>query len=90
MTDAIDDLERILAGRIGQDALPNLYAAIDEWRQYHGGNRAYIAQHSVDRRQTEIIRLADAGLKTAEIAERVGVSKSWVKKLTLRRSKYLN
>lgn len=82
MADPIDDLEHLLAGSVPQEALPNLYAAIDTWRHHHGGNRAYIARVSIERRHAEIIRLAQSGLSQSEIAKRVGVSKSNVSRVT--------
>lgn len=90
MADPIDDLEQRLVSAVPQTAIPELFAAIDQWRIAHGGNRAYIAKHSVDRRQQEVLRLYSQGVKRSEIAHRIGISAKQVQRITSsRKSSYL-
>jgi DNA-binding NarL/FixJ family response regulator len=90
MADPIDDLEQRLVSAVPQTAIQGLFAAIDQWRNDHGGNRAYIAKHSVDRRQKEILRMHSQGLRSRDIAERLGMSQKQIRRITSsRKSSYL-
>ena len=89
MADAIDDLEQALSRAVNPEILPSLYQAIDQWRQHHGGCRAYIARHSISRRHQAILSLAQTGLNQCEIARAVGVSHDTVRRVASKRSSYL-
>jgi hypothetical protein len=74
MADPVDDLEKTLAGAVPADVLPAVYRAIDAWRNHHGGCRAYIARHSIERRHQVILQLTQAGLRPDEVAAQVGIT----------------
>jgi hypothetical protein len=89
MADPIDDLERALASSVNPEILPTLFNAIDRWREHHGGCRAYIARHSIDRRHKTIIKLTQDGLKPEDVAELVGVCPLTVRRVA-RASSYVS
>ena len=88
MADAIDDLEQALSRAVNPEILPSLYQAIDQWRQHHGGCRAYIARHSISRRHQTIISLTQAGLPPEDVAQRVGLTPQHIRRLS-RKSSYI-
>jgi hypothetical protein len=88
MADAIDDLERALSRAVNPEILPSLYQAIDQWRQHHGGCRAYIARHSIERRKAEIVRLSRQGMKPTEVANMTGLTPQHIRRIS-RKSSYL-
>jgi DNA-binding NarL/FixJ family response regulator len=89
MADPIDDLESIISSSVDAEILPAIYSAIDQWRRYHGGCRAYIAKHSIGRRHQAIINLTQEGIPPADVAQRVGVCQATVRRVA-RSSSYVS
>jgi hypothetical protein len=88
VADPIDDLERALASSVNPELLPTLFNAIDQWRQHHGGCRAYIARHSIERRKAEIVRLSQQGMKPTDVANMTGLTPQHIRRIS-RKSSYL-
>jgi DNA-binding NarL/FixJ family response regulator len=93
MADPIDELENMLEDAVenagNAELLPLIYGAIDKLRHHWGGNRAYIAKRSQQRRYEEIVQLTESGLKPSEIAVRTGLSVSQVYRVKAKTSSYI-
>jgi DNA invertase Pin-like site-specific DNA recombinase len=93
MSDPVDALETLLqsemerAGALG--VLPVIYECIDRWRRQFGGCEVYLARRCESRRNAEVLRLTASGLSSADIADRLGVSRSQVRRIRSRRSSHL-
>ena len=93
MPDPIDDLESILETSIesigNPDLLPLIYRAVDRVRHSWGGNRAYIAKRSLQRRYDQIVQMSESGMKPSEIANKTGMSVSQIYRVRAKTSSCL-
>ena len=85
MTDAIDDLENMIADALGaaeaMGMLPEIQGAIARWREQWAGDEVYISRRAHIRRHAEIMDMIEQGLTTAQIAERLGASTRQVRRV---------
>jgi len=80
MADPIDALEEMIAGSLGDhsDLIPSVKASIQRWREAFGGDEMYIARRAHLSRHARIMELQKQGLSTAEISQRMGVTRQTV------------
>lgn len=93
MADAIDDLERSLEEAIcnldGDDVIYRVHQAIDSWRKTWGGDRTYISKRSQVRRDAEIAYMVGQGISKKDVAKKVGITTQQVRRITSKKSNYI-
>lgn len=94
MTDAIDDLESMIADALSaaeaMGMLPEIQKTITRWREQWGGDEVYIARRAHIRRHAQIMDMIEAGLTTSQISERLGMTRQAIHKVRQRRSSFVN
>jgi DNA-binding NarL/FixJ family response regulator len=94
VTDAIDDLESMIADALSaaeaMGMLPEIQKTIVRWREQWGGDEVYIARRAHIQRHAKIMDMIEQGLTTAQIAERLGITRQAIHSVRQKRSSFVN